>query len=103
MKINWTKESVFSEPDVEFGKEYLKHSEQYLNDRLKLHGFLFLNEALDSLGIKLIKRGQLDGWIWDEIDPNGQIPVKFRIRVVDGDLTLNLNEEKNIIDNVFEK
>ncbi|MBO7450887.1 MAG: hypothetical protein J6U54_11020 [Clostridiales bacterium] len=101
MKINWTKESVFSDPDAEYAKGYLKTAEKYMNDRLKNDGYLFLNEVLQSLGVPIIKEGQLNGWIWDRDDPNGQIPVKFKIKVDNGDVIINLNEEKDIIDEIF--
>ena len=103
MKINFSKESIFATENHEYDKEYLKAEESFQNDKLKLNGFLFLNDVLSSLGIHLIKRGQFDGWIWDEIDPNGQISVKFKMKTENGDLILILNEEKNIVDNVFKE
>lgn len=101
MRINWSKESILASDNLDYDKEYLKNEEKFANDVLRNKGYIFLNEVLNNLGVKPIKQGQLDGWIWDEIDPNGQIPIKFKIKTENGDLILVLNEEKNIIDNVF--
>ena len=103
MKINWSKKSIFATENLEYDKEYLKAEETFQNDKLKLNGFLFVNDVLQSLGIPMVKRGQFDGWIWDEIDPNGQVAIKFKMKVENGDLILVLNEEKNIVDNVFKE
>lgn len=100
MKLRW-RDSILSTTNLDADKEYLKVEEKYLNDRLKFAGFLFLNEILDALGFKKVKRGQLDGWMYDDLEPEGKQVIKFRIKEEGGELYLNLNEEKNIIDNVF--
>ena len=103
MKVNFSEESIFASENLDADKEYLKAEEKFCNDKLKLNGFLFLNEVLQSLGIHMIKRGQFDGWIWDEIDPNGQIAVKFKIKIENDNVILILNEEKDIVDTVFKE
>ena len=101
MKINFSKESVLYVPDFEYNKTYLEDMEKFANDRLKCRGYLFVNDVLDMLGIKPIKRGQLDGWVWDDLDPLMQSKVKFRIKIENGEIILNLNEEKDILNYVF--
>lgn len=100
MKLRW-RDSILSTTNLDFDKEYLKVEEKYLNDRLKFEGFYFLNDALNALGFKRVKRGQYDGWIYDELEPNGVQAIKFRVKEENGELYLNLNEERNIVDNVF--
>ena len=100
MKLNW-KDSTFNTNNDEYDKEFIKSEENYLQSRLSFDGFLFLNHALNSLGFKQIKRGQLDGWLWDNDDPAGQIAIKIKLKSENGDLILILNEEKNILDHAF--
>lgn len=100
MKLRW-RDSVLSTSNLDEDKEYLKLEEKFLNDNLKFEGFLFLNDALKSLGFKRIKRGQYDGWMYDELESESKQTIKFRVKEENGELYLNLNEERNIVDNVF--
>ena len=100
MKLKWKDSALVSE-DIEYDKMFIKGESDYLQSRLEIDGFLFLNEALNSFGFKQIKRGQLDGWLWDKDDPAGQIPFKIKLKTENGELYLHLNEEKNIIDHAF--
>lgn len=43
----------------------LKVVQNNLNDKLRIQGHLFLNEAYDALGISRTKAGQVVGWIYD--------------------------------------
>jgi uncharacterized protein DUF6353 len=52
---NWTKTS-------EYNLFFLKTQETWANDRLKAHGFLFLNEVLEALGFPRTQIGQIVGW-----------------------------------------
>lgn len=100
MKLRW-KDSTMYTSDLEVDKEYLKVEEKFLNDRLKFENFIFLNDVLKSLGFKQVKRGQYDGWIYDELEPESKQLIKLRVKEENGELYLNLNEEKNIVDNAF--
>lgn len=100
MKLRWL-DSCLATQDIQYDKEFLQTEEKFLNDKLKFEGFSFLNDVLDALGFKKVKRGQLDGWMYDELEPESRQIIKFRIKEENGELYLNLNEEKNIIDNVF--
>ena len=100
MKLRWL-DSCLATHDIVYDKEFLVTEEKFLNDKLKFEGFSFLNDVLDALGFKKVKRGQLDGWMYDELEPESRQIIKFRIKEENGELYLNLNEEKNIIDNVF--
>ena len=70
---------------------FLKFTQDYFNDLLKLRGYLFLNEVYDRLGIPRRAIGQCVGWIYDENNPNGD-------NLVDLDI---FNERNNNDENVF--
>ena len=70
---------------------FLKFTQDYFNDLLKLRGYLFLNEVYDRLGIPRRAIGQCVGWIYDENNPNGD-------NFVDLDI---FNERNNNDENVF--
>lgn len=63
--------------DNEYNLVFLKQTERYANDRLKLKGFLFLNEVYEMLGLPKSKAGQIVGWIYDEKEPMGDNFVDF--------------------------
>ena len=70
---------------------FLKFTQDYFNDLLKLRGYLFLNEVYDRLGIPRRALGQCVGWIYDENNLNGD-------NFVDLDI---FNERNNNDENVF--
>lgn len=70
---------------------FLKFTQDYFNDLLKLRGYLFLNEVYDRLGIPRRAIGQLVGWVYDENNPNGD-------NFVDLDI---FNKRNNNDENVF--
>lgn len=49
--------------DATMNKMFLLRQQDYLNEKLKAKGYLFLNEALDALGMARTKIGQTVGWI----------------------------------------
>ena len=60
---------------------YLRHQQNYANDRLKARGHLFLNDVYDMLGVPRTKVGQVCGWIYDPEDPNRDNFVDFGIKI----------------------
>lgn len=48
----------------------LRQRENYLNDRLRMRGHLFLNEALEELGLDPTEAGAVVGWLYKPDDPN---------------------------------
>ena len=70
---------------------FLKFTQDYFNDLLKLRGHLFLNEVYDRLGIPRRALGQCVGWVYNENNPNGD-------NFVDLDI---FNERNNNDENVF--
>jgi hypothetical protein len=47
---------------TEYNHMFLKTQEQYFNDRLQAHGYVFLNEVYEALGFERTQAGQIVGW-----------------------------------------
>jgi len=75
----------FDEGSIEWQKDpednltFLKLQEQYANDLLLSHGYLFLNDVYDMLGLPKTKAGQIVGWVYDKENPVGDNYVSFDI------------------------
>lgn len=54
---SWNKEATYN-------FLFLKCQQNWLNDRLKAKGHVFLNEAYDALGLDRTKAGAVVGWVW---------------------------------------
>lgn len=52
--------------DVDYNLMTLKGWESFANDKLRVDGYLFLNDVYDLLGIPKSKAGQVVGWIYDK-------------------------------------
>lgn len=57
----------------------LQTKQAFLNDRLRVRGYLFLNEAYEYLGIPPIREGQYLGWYYDPSDDTLHNCVDFGI------------------------
>ena len=57
----------------------LMSKQAWLNNRLQIRGYLFLNEVYECLGIPLIREGQYLGWYYDPNDPTLNNKVDFGI------------------------
>lgn len=65
--------------DAEYNLFFLRTTEQHANDKLRLNGFLFLNEVYDMLGIPKSKEGQIVGWVYNSSDEYADNYVDFGI------------------------
>jgi hypothetical protein len=81
---NWSKD-----PDINV--LFLRNSQNFLNDRLKAQGHLFLNEVYDLLGMSRTPQGAISGWLkgpinfWNrelESDEEGAITQEMLIDLV---------------------
>lgn len=65
------------EKDPEYNLTFLKQQERYANEKLQSQGYLFLNDVYRLLGIPETKAGQVVGWTYNEVCPNGDNYVDF--------------------------
>jgi hypothetical protein len=63
---NWSKTS-------EYNHVFLKMQEQWANDRLTAHGYLFLNEVYEALGMERTQAGQIVGWKKNSVAGDGYV------------------------------
>lgn len=70
--IGWTK-------SPEDNLTFLKLQQSQFNDLLKRRGHVFLNEIYEALGFPRTKAGQVVGWVYDEVNPNGDNYIDFGI------------------------
>lgn len=71
--------SPYWQSDPEYNLVFLRAQQQYANDLLRAKGRLFLNDVYDMLGIEKTKAGQIVGWVYDPVNPNGDNFVDFGI------------------------
>jgi hypothetical protein len=57
------------EKNGDFNRMFLGAQQQYANDRLRAHGYLFLNDVLKDLGFEPTQTGQFVGWLYDPDNP----------------------------------
>lgn len=62
---NWVK-------TAEWNLIFLRAQEKFANDRLKMYGYVFLNEVYEALGLERSQAGQEVGW---RIDKDGNSPT----------------------------
>lgn len=70
--LQFNEKNVNRCPEPEYNLTFLKSSIEYLAQRLRQRGHLFLNEALDALGFDREPAGQVIGWHVEE----GPIDIK---------------------------
>lgn len=85
-------------PDEEYNELFLKCQLAYFDHKLQTHGFVFLNEVLESLGIKRTKKGQTMGWsrlrshtridMYYHPDINAEFLVKFEVEDILDDIDI---------------
>lgn len=62
-KVRFDKYSTCWEKDKFQNESTLRSEENWANDRLRLQGYLFLNDVYDRLGLPRTKTGQVVGWL----------------------------------------
>lgn len=56
---NWSKNS-------EVNALFLRAAQQFVNQKLMVAGFVFLNEVYEVLGYPRTAQGQIQGWFWEQ-------------------------------------
>lgn len=67
------------EKRAEYNMMFLHAAQDYMNQRLRAYGHLFLNEVYDYLDIPRTEAGNHVGWIYDENNQIGDSYVDFNI------------------------
>ena len=67
------------EKRAEYNMMFLHAAQDYMNQRLRAYGHLFLNEVYDYLDIPRTEAGNHVGWIYDEDNQIGDPYVDFHI------------------------
>jgi hypothetical protein len=52
-------------PWPEYNVVFLRSQQNFLNDKLRAKGHVFLNEVYDALGLERTKEGAVVGWLWN--------------------------------------
>lgn len=74
--------------DALLNTAWLEGQERWLNDKLTINGYLFLNEVLTDLGFKAVPEGQLVGWVL-------RSPEEMKTERRDGYVSLGLHSQFN--------
>lgn len=62
----WSKQTSLQVKDIpEYNLAYLTGKQNWMNDRLRARGHVFLNEVYDELGLSRTKAGSVVGWVLD--------------------------------------
>lgn len=89
---------------------YLRNTQAYFNDRLRLRGYVFLNEVYEYLNYPPIQEGQYLGWYYDPEDESLHNCIDFGIydihdvqkrnfvNGVENVVLLDFNIDGNIVD-----
>ena len=99
------------EKDPEINRITLLQAQRSCMKKLKTRGYLFLNEALDSIGMRGTQIGQFAGWIYDPTNPDIDSFIDFGIYSDDPikqaflegyepNIWLRFNCDGNIIDKI---
>lgn len=71
--------SKYWRKDPEYNLSFIKRIESYANDRLRVRGYVYLNEVYEDLGLPPTKAGQIVGWIHDPEDDTNDNRIDFGI------------------------
>lgn len=58
-------------PSADHNRAFLLMEQNYLNERIRTRGYIFLNEVYERLGFRPTKAGSVVGWIYQNADYEG--------------------------------
>lgn len=90
---------------------FLRCVETYFTEKLRIDGYVFLNDVYYELGLPRTKAGQIVGWVYDEKNPIGDNRINFGIfddtpinrEFINGyenTILLDFNVDGNILDKI---
>lgn len=88
--VNWSN-------NMSFNWMFLKRTETYANDLLKLRGTIFLNDIYETLGFERTQTGQVVGWHYSKENPIGDNEVIFSVWGSDNNITIDFNVDGSVI------
>ena len=103
------------EANHEYNMFFLQLQQRLVNDQLRAHGYLFLNDVLKDLGIDRTRAGAVTGWVYDPENADkyqNDNRVNFHIqpiyRMENGEeivetIMLNFNVDGVILDHASDK
>lgn len=97
--VEWDSKSEIFSFQMDLNKHVVEMYEQFLNDKLRIKGHLFLNEALDEFDIPRERIGQTHGWVWKKFQPGGL--VKIRLATRDSKVFVTFNTDGDIMNQVW--
>lgn len=88
--MNWSK-------DPEINKLFTHSVKNYMNDKLRSRGHVFLNELFDELGVPRTRQGQIVGW---HISHNNPIEYASYEPKKDGAIELSIIPDGDILNKI---
>lgn len=76
---------------------FLQRQQAWANDKLRIKGYLFLNDVYDALGMEQSSAGQIVGWLYDD-ENRGDGYVEFKILDASNSQFLNNRDASCFID-----
>lgn len=89
-------------PDQQINDLFLRTVLNFMADRLKTHGHLFLNEVFDQIGLARTRQGQLVGWTYSADAPK-KLYWEYDISSEEPDIAMMFFPEGEIIDKIEEE
>lgn len=82
----------------EYNLIFLYQQQTYANDKLRVKGYVFLNEVYDMLGLPRTKLGQIYGWVYSADKPGISFGIDKLGIYESRAIKLNFNVHGNILD-----
>jgi hypothetical protein len=82
--------------DLQINALFIRNIQNWANERLKAHGFIFLNEIYGELGVPKTFKGQIVGWHTD--NDNSRVLISMSNPTDEGGLTLKFNVDGDILE-----
>ena len=102
-----TNPNYVSDPANNYNLMFIQIQEQFCNDKLRVQGFLFENDARELLGLKKTEVGQRCGWVYDPNGPTHQISfgiddytANYGKNIMDDGIWIDFNVDGDIMNKV---